>query len=226
MVMELKKDENFAEKLNDRLLKARKPLITLLIALIVVIVGLVTFVLVTEGTTKKALAQLDEIYFALTTDVASVSEEDLAAREAQGLESLKALAAKSGAVGSRANLLVAEIQFQKKDFAAAREAWLLAANAKKNAYTAPLSYFNAAVCSESLGDLDAAVQYYTAASDSKDFLLVDHALFSLGRVNEAKGDFEAAKAAYEKLTAAASGSSWTNLAKTRLLALQIAGSIQ
>ena len=226
MVMKVQKEDNLAERLNDGILKARKPLIALCVALVVIIVGLVACVLITDSSTKKALAQIDEIQYTLTTDVNDVSEDELAAREEKALTALAPLTAKSGTIGSRANLLAAEIHFQKKDYEAARTAWLAAASTKKNAYTAPLAYFNAAVCSENLADNDAAVTYYTLASETKDFLLLDHALFNLGRVNEAKGDVNAAKAAYEKLTDAASGSNWVNLAKSRLLAFQIAGTAE
>ena len=225
-IMKVKDDENLAERLNDTLLQVRKPLITGLVVLLVAILGLVAVVLVNDSAKKKGLAQLDEIYFTLTKDVSEVSDEELAAREAAALTALESFASKNGAIASRANLLIAEIQFQKQDYAAARDAWLRAAQTKQNAYTAPLAYFNAGVCSEKLSDLASAIDYYAKAADTKDFLLSEHALFSLGRVNETKGDFAAAQAAYERLTAAASGSNWTNLAKTRLLALQSAGSIE
>lgn len=222
----MKADESFAERLNDSLVRARKPLLVVLVVLIAVVVALVAGILVVNDGERKGLSQLDDAYFTLTNDAGNLSDEELFDRENTALSVLSALSGRGGVVGVRANLLMAEIQFQRQDYAAARAAWLSAADAKKGAYTAPLAYFNAAVCSENLGDAAAAVQYYTAAADAKDFLLVDHALFSLGRVHETNGDFAAAKVVYERLTDAATGSSWTNLAKTRLLALQATGSIE
>ena len=103
---------------------------------------------------------------------------------------------------------------------------LKAIAAKKDAYTASFCYYNAAVCSEELGDTDNAIAYYAAAADDEDFILIDHALFSLGRVNETAQKYEDAKAAYEKLNELRSSASWGQLAQSRLIALKAAGNIQ
>ncbi|MCR5725073.1 MAG: tetratricopeptide repeat protein [Treponema sp.] len=240
------REDNLAEKINTKLIAARKPLLAALIVVVVLVVGLSAFVLVSEHATKKGLAQIDEIYYSLTSqagkvlsDAASDSaeatvEDELFASSKEAitslgnvsLEALAAFSKKGGIVGVRANMLSAEIYFQQNQFDKARESWLSAARAKKGAYTAPLAYFNAAVCSEKLNDLESAVSYYTAASEAEDFLLVDHALFSLGRVNEAVENVAAAKAAYEKLTDTHPESSWANLAKSRLIAFKANGTAE
>ena len=251
MAENVKNEESLADRLNNRLSSAHKPLVCGLVVLLVLVVALASCVLVLEHNTKKGLAQVDEIYFSLTSQLAKfetaapaadsaddqaqeVNVEDLLLSNKESVTnlenlSLTALAAyskKGGIVGVRANLLSAEIYFQQNEFEKARASWLAAAGAKKGAYTAPLAYFNAAVCSESLNDNASALSYYKLASEAKDFLLVDHALFSLGRVSEAQSDFASAKEAYEKLNDLHAGSSWANLAKSRLLALQAAGSIE
>ena len=122
-------------------------------------------------------------------------------------------------------MLVAEIKFAQKNYDEARSAWLKAADVNKKAYTAPLCYYNAAVCCENLNDIDGAVSYYKVASEYEDFVLIDHALFSLGRVNEAAQKYDEAKAAYEKLNEIRPSSNWGKLAKSRIIFLKSAGNI-
>ncbi len=245
MAENFKTDETLATRLNDKLTAVRKPLLAALAAVIIALVVLVVAILVSEQSTKKGLAHIDAIYFSLTSkeygseavatsaDGEETTVEDqylsntksLAEAESISLEALIPYAAKGGIVGVRANLLMAELYFEQKDFEKARAAWLKAATAKNGAYTAPLAYFNAAVCSENVGDNEQAAQYYKTAADAKDFLLADHALFSLGRVQEALSDVAAAQEAYEKLCDVHPDTTWAHLAKSRLLSLQASGAI-
>ncbi|MBQ7158611.1 MAG: hypothetical protein IJS09_04185 [Treponema sp.] len=226
MAEKFKQEETTAEKLDSFLSKNRSLFLTAALVVVIAVVAVLAVVVISGKSTEKGLAQVDSIYYTLTKDGAALEGDALTARQDAALEQLAALEGKGGVVGVRANMLVADLQFQKKNFEAAKAAYLKAANAKKNAYTAPLAYYNAAACSENLGDLDSALANYTLAADAKDFVLVDHALFSVGRVNEAKGDFKAAKEAYDKLNDKHPDGSWAELAKGRLIALKAAGNIE
>ena len=120
-------------------------------------------------------------------------------------------------------MLEAELAFETKDYKRARAAWLAVVKAGKKSYTAPLAYYNAAVCSEELGDVDSAIQYYQKAGDFEDFLLVAHSLFSLGRVKETKQDFKGAAVVYQKIVDKYPSDKWSDLAKSRLIALKADG---
>lgn len=170
---------------------------------------------------EKGLSQVDMVEYTFKKDADDISAEDFKARQETALAELETLASKGGIVGVRANMLKAEILFEQKNYDASRSAWLKAADAKKSAYTAPLCYYNAAICSENLNDLEGAISGYEKAISSKNFYLIDHAYFSLGRVNEAKGDLENAVEAYEKIEAIHSGSKWANLAKDRIIAINL-----
>lgn len=227
--------ESFADKLNASVAKFSKALVALVIILVIAFIALVVISNVNGNLTKKGIEQIDTITYNLTraadedteldeSEAAAKKDEDKASKQKEALEQLAALSSKSGIVGVRANMLIADIKYDQKNYSEARDAYLKAANGKK-AYTSSLNYFNAAVCSEELGDNDSAVQYYKLAGEDQNFALLDHALFSLGRVYEAKSSFEDAKAAYEKIENLHSSANWAQLAKSRLIALKAEGKI-
>ena len=120
----------------------------------------------------------------------------------------------------------ADISFQKEDYSAAAAFYLAAADCGEDAYTAPLCFFNAAVSYEQACNNKDAVKYYEKASEYKDFLRRTHAIFSAGRVSESLQDFEGAKKFYSTLEEKYPSDSWTDIAKTRLISLKIAGKIE
>lgn len=241
--------ESFADKLNASLAKSSKAIVAVVVAIIVILLAVIVVSNVKASSAKKGLEQIETITYALTKEAeipaedenTELSEEEKAAEEAEteakkaedklarqttALEQLSSLSSKSGIVGVRANMLIADIKFDQKKYDEARDAYVKAANGEK-AYTRSLNNFNAGVCSEELGDNDSAEKYYKAASsDDSDFVLIDHALFSLGRVYESKSDFENAKSTYEKLNDLHPTTSWGQLAKSRLIALKADGKIQ
>ena len=210
--------ETLEASLNEKLEKSKGMVFAVAAVVVLAIVAVAVFATVKSKITEKGIEQIDTISYVLTNESKDLSESDIAARQNKALEELSSLTSKGGVVGLRANMLAAEIKYAQKNYSEARDFWLKAAEANKNAYTAPLCYYNAAACSENLNDTDGAIAYYKAASENEDFLLVDHALFSLGRVNEAAKKYDDAKAAYDKLNELHSSSKWANLAKSRLIA--------
>ena len=219
-------NETLAGSLNKTLEKSKGLIFAITAVIVVAIVAVAVFATLKSKSNEKGIEQIDSISYSLTNESADLSAEDVAARQNKALEELSALTSKGGVVGLRSNMLAAEIKFAQKNYEEARSAWLSAVKASPKAYTASLCYFNAAVCSEELNDSANAIQYYKSASESEDFLLIDHALFSLGRVNETTKNYEDAKAAYDKLVELHSTSSWAQMAKSRLIAMRAAGNIQ
>lgn len=203
--------------------------IVLLAVLIVAVVAIAAYSILTAVLTKTAeknLARIDMITYQLTQDSASLSDEELDGRRDDAMTRLAEFTGKGGIAGVRANMLAGEICYSQKKYEEAGRYWLSAAEKKRGAYTAPLAYFNAAVCAEESGDLDAAAEYYGKAVASRGFLQADHAEFSLGRVREAEGDFSAASESYRNVFDRTPDSSWGKLAKTRLIALEAEGKIE
>ncbi len=218
-----KTTETFEEKLNGFFSSNLKTIIIAGIAVVLIAFGYVCISSVMSKSANKDISEISKLELSVNLeDQTSVNDT---------LEAIEAYKNKSGIAGVRANLLSAEIKFAKSNFAEAANDYVKAGDADKSAYTAPVAYFNAAVCYESLEtpDFENAVKYYAKAADYKDYPKIDHALFSLGRANEAKGDIEAAKKAYSKLVERADTfadlnptekpivEGWINIAKSRLI---------
>ena len=215
--------ESASSKLNAVLEKNRKAVI---ICFAVVIAAVAIFVISEIAGSKakeKNLAAVDALTYELTNGSAELDETALNARRDEVLAKLLPYTKKGSVSGVRANMLAAEIAYQKADYTAALGYWDAAASKDKKAYTAPLANYNKAVCYEQLNQLDEAAAAYKAAADVEDFMLRTHAKFSYGRVLETKGDFAGAAAAYQELNDSKPGDTWANLAKTRLIDLKVQG---
>lgn len=226
MVQKNVEKKSLSENLGDFILRNLRVIFVFCGVLLLGAVCAVVVISVNEKTIEKGLGKIDLISYELTNKSYDLSETEIAARQDKALSSLSELVGKSGIVGVRANMLSAEIYYQKKDFENARSAWLAAAQKGKNTYIAPIAFFNAASCSEELGNLDDAAAGYKSASEVKDFYEAAHALFSLGRVQEAKEDFVAAAASYQALVDKSPEDSWAKLAKNRLVSLKISGKVE
>lgn len=226
MVQKNVEKKSLSENLGDFILRNLRVIFVFCGVLLLGAVCAVVVISVNEKTIEKGLGKIDLISYELTNKSYDLSETEIAARQDKAVSSLSELVGKSGIVGVRANILSAEIYYQKKDFENARSAWLAAAQKGKNTYIAPIAFFNAASCSEELGNLDDAAAGYKSASEVKDFYEAAHALFSLGRVQEAKEDFVAAAASYQALVDKSPEDSWAKLAKNRLVSLKISGKVE
>ena len=226
MVQKNVEKKSLSENLGDFILRNLRVIFVFCGVLLLGAVCAVVVISVNEKTIEKGLGKIDLISYELTNKSYDLSETEIAARQDKAVSSLSELVGKSGIVGVRADMLSAEIYYQKKDFENARSAWLAAAQKGKNTYIAPIAFFNAASCSEELGNLDDAAAGYKSASEVKDFYEAAHALFSLGRVQEAKEDFVAAAASYQALVDKSPEDSWAKLAKNRLVSLKISGKVE
>ncbi len=219
-------DNSIALSVNSAIERFRTVLLAVLVVAVLAVVGIVIGVIAHGKSVSSGIEQLDTIEFVLLKDASSLSESDISQRLQTAENQLLPLSKKGGTVGSRASLLLADVYFQQEKFEQACDSWVRAAQLKKNAYTTYISYYNAGVASEQLGELDKAISYYESASKDDEFPLVDHALFSLGRVQEGKGDFSAAVSAYTRLNDIRPSSKWANTAKSRMIALKQSGAIE
>lgn len=220
------KKENTGKKLEYFIGNNRKILIAIIAIIVLVAVSLCVAFAVSESGIKKGLAAVDAIEFSFVKDSDGLDEAAATERRETALKELAAYTTKENVVGVRANMLSADISFQKEDYSAAAAFYLAAADCGEDSYTAPLCFFNAAVSYEQAGNNKDAVKYYEKASEYKDFLRRTHAIFSAGRVSESLQDFEGAKKFYSTLEEKYPSDSWTDIAKTRLISLKIAGKIE
>ncbi len=196
---------------------------------VVVIVAVAIGVTSTVKTKKavKGFTELDGLYYQLSVfqNKTDVTEEEIAAKEAETLSAVYVLAENNAKnpVGSRAYLLAAELEFKNKEYAKARTAYENAAAANEKAYTAPIAWYNAAICSEELGEIDSAIALIEKATDREDFVTAPRAMFNAGRMEEERGNYSSAKVWYNKINDKYPNDNWSNLAKSRLITLEAEG---
>jgi len=220
-------DENekktFADLLTLFIVKFRFVLLGILVVGILAIVAVGVVSSMNEKAVKAGLTEVDKI----TDEYATLkfSETTDTAKEDELIAKAQAVADKNGpvVVKVRANILVAEIQYGRKNYEAARAAWLAAAEADKKSYTFGLCNYQCGICSDELGDYDNAVAYLNAAAESEDFADVPRALFNIGRIEESRGNYEKAAETYKKLFADYPSDQWATLAKSRLISLSVDG---
>lgn|SRR5574344_54198 len=217
--------KNPEEKVGTFVTRNRQPIIITSIIILVAAIGVCVAFAVVEKTRESGISKVDAIEYTLTKDSSTLSADEITTRQNKALEDVKPYLTQKNIVGVRANMLAADISFQKKDYNNSRTYWLAAVAAGKKAYTAPICWYNAAICSEELGDNESAAKQYESASNESDFLLVTHALFSLGRVKETLNDYTGASQAYQKMVDNYPNDDWTKLAQSRLISLKATGKI-
>lgn len=217
-----KNDEMTASKKLSGFLDKNKKIFWIL--LIIVVCAVIAFVCAQafgSSAKLKNLEKIDLISYELTNDSSSLSEDELNTRRDTAIESLMAFTSKSGVVGVRANLLAAELYYQKEDYESAVKYYEASAKKSKTAYTSPIANYNLGVCYENLNNLEAAALAYKKASDDENYILRTHALFSYGRVLETMGKVTEAIAAYTEVNDISPDDDWAKLAKTRAIKLQL-----
>jgi len=139
------------------------------------------------------------------------------------LEELTEFAQKnSGYAGGRAWLLIGGIHSAKKEWAEAETAYAEAAKTAAKTYLASLAWFNAAVAAEEQGKTPEAIGYYdNSLTTPVVFSAAPRAQFSVGRLYETLDEDEKAIEAYRSVISDWSYDQvWTNLARSRIIALE------
>ncbi|MCF7938359.1 MAG: tetratricopeptide repeat protein [Spirochaetales bacterium] len=124
----------------------------------------------------------------------------------------------------RAQFILGRLYFARDQFAEAAEVYSGIAESFPDSYLAPLSLVNAGVAYEAADNSDSAAEMYKAIIDKhENAVQVPHALFSLGRLSEANDDIEKAAEYYQRLIDNHGNSSWTNLARNRIIYFKAGG---
>jgi tetratricopeptide (TPR) repeat protein len=212
----------FSDILVEFIRKYRKVLAAVIIACAVILIGIVAGFSIRENIVNREISRaeaLGERFEELRFDInESESEEAVQAL----LADLDALASKSGGFASAHSYsLIAGIHADRKNWVEAEKAWILAARKGAGGYLAPVSWFNAAVAAEEAGDAESAIAHYGEAIAFADsFPSASKAQFAIGRLEEGRGNREAALEAYRALIEKwPLDTIWTSLANTRIIAL-------
>lgn len=210
-------------KLNGFLESNRKPVLITFIVVLVLVIGFIAGAIVVSSASKKDLAAVEAYYYTLIDSSTDLEDSEITKRATECIENLAPYSKKGGIAGVRANMLSAELAYILADYEGAISYYDAAIAKGKKAYTAPICMYNKASCYEELGKLAEAAESYKAAAEFKDFGMVTHAYFSLGRVLETQGDYAGAVEAYTSAKEAFADDEWSNLATTRIIELQSKG---
>jgi tetratricopeptide (TPR) repeat protein len=215
--------ENITDKINDFVKKNRKTIFTVIGILLVLFAGLVAYLAISDLLNKKASALVDEL-IGRYDELSFENDEDYYTENAETLlADLKTFAQKyNGFAGSKASALAGQIYSGRKDWAAAQEAWLLAAKKGDKTYLGPVALFNAAAAAEEQGNLEQAIELLEKCLAHKfEFPAAPRAQFSIGRLYEMLGDFTAASESYRTVIFNWSDMPvWQNLAHSRIAVIE------
>jgi tetratricopeptide (TPR) repeat protein len=116
-----------------------------------------------------------------------------------------------------------------EEYAEAAADYRQLADNHRASHLAPVALYNASAGLEESGDTEAAVEALeTLLSRYRDENApeVPRALFSLGRIHEQQGEYQTAAEHYRDLVDSYGNSSWTSLARDRIIWLTTQGQIE
>lgn len=228
-----KEHVSFSTRLIEALSRYRKPLIWGMAIFVVALIATFAYLEIQQRRAEEALARIEEaenLYQswvdALEDDDAAVSEEIRVELETAIQDVLRRYPRKYAA--NRARFLQAEIYWRLEDWVTAAESYRETAEAFPRSHLASVSLYNAGAAFEEAGDLESATESFeelSAEFGDSPSPLVPQAVFSLGRIAEETGDFAGAGEHYQRLVENHPGSSWTSLARSRIILLTAEGRI-
>jgi len=224
---ELTFNEKINERIGDLIQKNRIQLLAALAAVVLAVVAFVVISVVREKIQSNALSKVDSLnrrYEAIKESLSGVEDPDISRQLELGVlftELTEFENKNSGFAAARAYSINASISMDQKNWDTAEEKWLKAAEAAPKSYLAPIAVFNAAVAAEEQGRIEQAIAYYSRAAGYGDsFPAAARAQFSVGRLEESRGNRVSAVEAYRNLLAKWPNEPvWLNLAQNRLLVL-------
>ena len=201
----LTSSEKVANKINDFLVRRHKVVIGTAIAIVVVIIAVcVAVVLVQNNTERKfnALSDLEGQYSAFYSLDAASEEYQTSYDEFMTASSALIASGLDTYPGAKAQLLVADLAYDREEYESAAESYMAVADAQSDTYLGQLALMNAAASYENAGNQQRALELYNQVFDTygQNSPYAPKALFDAARLYEATGNTELARATYEQLT--------------------------
>jgi tetratricopeptide (TPR) repeat protein len=213
--------------INEFIQRHRKQLFVSAGVILLVLVLCIVALSVMDLLRVRAISAVEEFVNRYETLSPSITEEYSANDAEELIAEIEAFAKKkttmtSGYAEGKAWSIIGSIHSDKKNWAAAEEAWVQAAEAGKRTYLAAPAFFNAGAVAEEQGKTEKAIEYYTnSIALSTDFSAAPRAQFAIGRLRETLHENEAAIEAYRAVISGwAYDKVWTNLAHSRIIVLE------
>ena len=198
--------QKISSKLNDFIGRHAKLLVAIAALVIVLIIVLAVALTMMQSASEKKfndLLDLEAQYSSLS--LMSSGDEAYQSTADEFIKSADALIASSSLKeypGAKAELLLADLAFSQENYQEAADHYRAVADAQSGSYLAEVAIINEAACYDNLGDQAKALELYNYVFDTfgTDSAYAPKALFNAGRLYEAMGDTELAKASFEQLT--------------------------
>ena len=198
--------QKISSKLNDFIGRHAKLLVAIAALVIVLIIVLAVALTMMQSASEKKfndLLDLEAQYSSLS--LMSSDDEAYQSTADEFIKSADALIASSSLKeypGATAELLLADLAFSQENYQEAADHYRAVADAQSGSYLAEVAIMNEAACYDNLGDQAKALELYNYVFDTfgTDSAYAPKALFNAGRLYEAMGDTELAKASFEQLT--------------------------
>ena len=198
--------QKISSKLNDFIGRHAKLLVAIAALVIVLIIVLAVALTMMQSASEKKfndLLDLEAQYSSLS--LMSSDDEAYQSTADEFIKSADALIASSSLKeypGAKAELLLADLAFSQENYQEAADHYRAVADAQSGSYLAEVAIMNEAACYDNLGDQAKALELYNYVFDTfgTDSAYAPKALFNAGRLYEAMGDTELAKASFEQLT--------------------------
>lgn len=217
--IELTRTEKIAILLKDN----KKYLVIAAAAVVLILAGIGAVEYMGNQKVEKSVIAAEDIDQMLQ-DYLVAAEEDKSALKDELLSLTEAVKADYNGLYAhmRALRAEAELHAQAEEWTMASESYLAIADNFSESYIAGVALLNAATMQEEAGDPSNAVEILNRMVEEYKDVSADipEALFNLGRLTEGLGDSAKAQEYYNRISEEYSSSSWTNLAKSRIIALK------
>lgn len=225
MQRELTKKEKFLQGLSSALYAYRYILIGILAAITIFVI---TWFIVSEVQKKRLESSTVLAEIAQSKFDSWISEEDEENAQAMAEDLLSDIARIIDLyprlyAAQRSLLIQGQYFYETEQWTQAAASFELIAERFPASYLAPSALINAAVAYEELADISSAMELYKRILDEYETRSyeIPHVLFSLGRLSEKSTEEEEALTYYNRIVDGYPGSSWTNLARDRIIYLNI-----
>ena len=216
-------EKTTAEKIADVIKANSKIIILLSVAVLVLLVLIGVYDTIATNRNEKALVHAESIEDVYKQWLSSAeADRDAVSEELTGLIDT-ALADYEGTYAAmRANFTKGLISAEEEKWEDSIESFQTVAAEFPDTYLAPVALFNAASIADQSGDTEKALAIYESVIESFSGISTDipETLFNIARLNEELGNAEDALASYQKIVDEYNSSSWTNIAKSRIISIK------
>lgn len=219
---------DFLDRLSDFLTRHRTVIVVFLIVIAVAVLALFIALEINSNRTERALVMVEDLEISYTEWLQLEEEARPAEYDAFAAEVEEILNSYPRSYATqRAIFIDGQALLELERWQDASQRFLEVNSRFPDSYLAPISLTLAAVAAENAGDPDEALRIYTLIVETQDSesAEVPRALFAIGRINEEQDNVAEAAEVYNRLVDDHPSSSWTNIARDRIITLTVQGRI-